>query len=103
MTDLTYIQNLLTILKTHQVKHIKMQGIELTFDDVKVKMFHVEQPSDNSTEVIAEALKEQEKAMPPDLRADALMDQDKVLNWSSPDQKPFDEEPELPLTGEQPL
>ncbi len=39
--------------------------------------------------------------MPHDLRADALMDQDKILNWSSPDQSP-DDMP-LPLTGEDAL
>lgn len=80
-----------------------MQGLELSF--------HVEQESlatslvisDDSLQNIAETLKKQEEAMPPDLRADALMDQDKVLNWSSPDQRPIDEEPELPLTGEQSL
>lgn len=100
MIDTQYLQNLLGILKTHKVKHIKMQDLELTFGEGQ---FHVEQPVDNSTEVIADALKKQEAALPPDLRADALMDQDRVLNWSSPDQKQFEEEPELPLTGEQPL
>jgi hypothetical protein len=110
MTDLRYIQDLVAILKTHQVSHIKMQGLELTF--------HVEHTTnvvstglpyttnvvtDDSTQIIADALKKQEESMPPDLRADALMDQEKILNWSSPDQKSFDQEPELPLTGEQPL
>ena len=114
MIDCQYLANLIPILKLHGVKQIKMQGLEL--------VFHVEQsvnasgkigeksynwqPEDNgkdSTSILADALRKQEEALPPDLRADSLMDQDKILNWSSPDQKPFDEEPELPLTGEAPL
>jgi hypothetical protein len=103
--DKAYLQDLLAILKIHGVSHIKMQGLELSFGLASSQL--KESPSqltpDNSTEIIAHALKKQEEAMPPDLRADNLMDQDKILNWSSPDQKQFDEEPELPLTGEQPL
>lgn len=105
MVDKAYLQDLLAILKLHNVKHIKMQGLELSF--------HVEQGSElqkilgtpihetPSTEIIAEAILKQEQSMPPDLRADSLMDADKILNWSSPDQSA--EEPELPLTGEVPL
>lgn len=105
MVDTRYLQELVIILKSNGVKHIKMQGLELSF--------HVEQIlgdspinpniSSDSTQIIADTLRKQEEAMPPDLRADALMDQDKILNWSSPDQKAFDEEPSLPLTDEQPL
>ena len=106
MTDLRYIQDLLPVLKLHGVKHIKMHGLEL--------LFHIEQASKDinnisasndidSLPIIADALKKQEEAMPPDLRADALMDQDRILNWSSPDQKPFEEDISLPLTDEQPL
>lgn len=109
MVDKAYLQDLLAILKTHNVKHLKMNGLELTF--------HVEQSqalpgitgstdsaeSDKSSRIIAETIKKQEATLPPDLRADSLMDQDKILNWSSPDQKPFEEDQELPLTGEQPL
>ena len=83
-----------------------MHGLEL--------LFHIEQASKDinnisasndidSLPIIADALKKQEEAMPPDLRADALMDQDRILNWSSPDQKPFEEDISLPLTDEQPL
>ena len=115
MLDRQYLADLIPILKLHGVKQIKMQGLEL--------VFHVEQSGginagsnpasgydtigtedpNRSTQAIVDAFKKQEEALPPDLRADSLMDQDKILNWSSPDQKPFDEEPELPLTGEAPL
>jgi len=83
--------------------HIKMQGLELSFQG--------SQPSSvgkvgdlgnvDSTQVIAETLRKQEEAMPPDLRADSLMDYDKIINWSSPDQSP--DEPPMPLTGEEAL
>lgn len=94
MTDLKYLSDLLPLLKLNGVRSIKMQGLEL--------LFHAEQlplpiPIKDSTQIIQDALKKQEEAMPQDLRADHLMDQDKVLHWSSPDQGP---DQELPLTGE---
>lgn len=88
-----------------------MQGLELEFH-VEQKTpeissdgshHHLSEEHDDNLEKIAETIKKQEESLPPDLRADALMDQDKILNWSSPDQKPFEEEPEMPLTGEMPL
>lgn len=106
MIDTAYLQNLLAILKTHQVKHIKMQGLELSLHGGESRVSDITpivQESDSSTQIIADALKKQEQSLPPDLRADSLMDYDKILSWSSPDQKPFEEEPELPLTGEMPL
>jgi hypothetical protein len=113
MLDRQYLEALLPILKLNGIKHIKMQGLELEF--------HVEQKdapdtiarsadetslvheNDKSIEHIVDAVKKQEESMPPDLRADSLMDQDKILNWSSPDHKSFEEEAALPLTGEMPL
>jgi hypothetical protein len=102
MIDKAYLADLLPILRLNGVTHIKMQGIELSFEHKN--KFHVEHPqesTESSTDVLVDALRKQEEAMPVDLRADTLMDQDKILNWSSPDQGP--DEPELPLTGEQPL
>lgn len=103
MTDLKYLQDLLPILKMHGVKHLKMQGLELEFHVEQMLRPSIiqDQSTDQSTQIIADTLKKQEEAMPPDLRADSLMDQDKILNWSSPDQNI--DEPPLPLTGEQPL
>lgn len=106
MVDSTYLQNLLGILKLHNVCHIKMQGLEIDFtvkeqlvsSSNQVVDFSINQ---DSVQAIADTIKKQEEAMPPDLRADTLMDQDKILNWSSPDQTTS--EPELPLTGETPL
>ena len=114
MIDARYLSDLIPILKLHGVKQIKMQGLELEFGSwVPLNQLgQVPEPGQNatqmgpvpdSTSILADALRKQEEALPPDLRADSLMDQDKILNWSSPDQKPFDEEPELPLTGEAPL
>ena len=92
------------MLKLHGVKSYKHQGLEIEF--------HAEQPhqkgnpelpppDDKSTELITDTLKQQEMSLPPDLRADVLLDQNKIMNWSSPDQDP--DQKEIPLTGEQPL
>lgn len=48
---------------------------------------------------LVDALKKHEESLPPDLRADDLMNHDKVLNWSSPDGG----EVQIPLAGEQDL
>lgn len=102
MIDRHYLEALLPILKKHGVSRIKTNGLELEFHVEQVE-WPATNKKDESTQVIADALKKQEESMPPDLRADALMDQDKILNWSSPDQKAFEDEPVMPLTGEQPL
>lgn len=106
-----YLQDLLPILKAHGVKHVKMQGLELWFHveqsnnlmDQEDQLNNASNLNKSSVDHLADVVRKQEEALPADLRADSLMDQDKILNWSSPDQKPFEEEPELPLTGEQPL
>ncbi len=107
MVDKQYLQDLLAILKLHSVKHIKMQGLELEFHGEQslqnMQQLNLSESPNSSVQNIVDAVKKQELALPPDLRADALMDQDKILNWSSPDQRPFEEEPEMPLTGEMPL
>lgn len=113
-----YIRDLLLILKAHGVKHIKMQGLELTF--------HVEHPAAESSngrtsdfgsenagsnpasaskenqgyDSLVSTIRKQEESLPPDLRIESINNQETILNWSSPDQKPFEEEPEVPLTGE---
>lgn len=114
MLDATYLKTVLDILSTHKVKNFKTNGLELSF--------HVEQegllggqsldskssidgstpsdPAKDSTQLIADTIKKQEESLPPDLRADNLMNQDNILNWSSPDQS---QEQPMPLTGEQPL
>lgn len=103
MTDLRYIQDLLSTLKQHGVKTFKDGSLNLEFHAEHLSSS--ESPpitsSESSTKIISDTIKQQEQALPPDLRADTLMDHDKVLNWSSPDQAP--DEKELPLTGEQPL
>lgn len=106
MIDNGYLQNLLPILKLHGVKRIKTQGLELEFHVEQSKISTVPWglpdpvPTD-SVQNIADTIRKQEEAMPPDLRADSLMDVDKILNWSSPDHST--EELPMPLTGEEPL
>lgn len=87
-----------------------MQGLELLFHEEQKKATAVDADgglaacsfdATDSIENIASAVKKQEESLPIDLRADSLLDQDKILNWSSPDQA--QNEQELPLTGEQPL
>jgi len=91
------LSELLPLLRANQVRHIKLDGLKISFHVEPVTQT-VPLAPDTSTEIIADTLKKQEEAMPVDLRADSLMDEDKILNWSSPDQ-PVDQ-PELPLTGE---
>jgi hypothetical protein len=116
------IKELIPILKTHGVKTFKAAGFEVEFhmeqkgeickpnprwgsgtEDPAGLRSHKEHQDDHSIQNLVDTIKKQEEALPVDLRADALMDQDKILNWSSPDQKPFEQDQELPLTGEMPL
>lgn len=103
MIDRQYLQDLLPILKIHGVSSFKLNGLELTFHVEPSRVSYTpEMPNDQSSmDITIDTLKAQEEAMPVDLRADSLMDQDKILNWSSPDQT-LDDLP-LPLTGEEPL
>lgn len=78
-----------------------MHGLEISFTNSNIETVAKDLADNDSIKIITDTLKKQEEAMPPDLRADALMDQDKVLNWSSPDQIPNDIP--LPLTGEEDL
>lgn len=115
MLDAHYLKTVLEILKTHNVKHIKMNGLELEFhveqtggaaepatlDNGGTEDPHSHTEHLDSTQIIADTIKKQEESLPPDLRADNLMNQDNILNWSSPDQS--QEQQPMPLTGEAPL
>lgn len=117
MLDAHYLKTVLEILKTHRVRHIKMNGLELEFhmeqtggaieSTSSIESIGTVDPHSHSehqpdsTALIAETIKKQEESLPPDLRADNLMNQDNILNWSSPDQP--QEQPAMPLTGEAPL
>lgn len=112
MIDKSYLQDILAILKGHGVSHVKMQGLEISFGHEggilaapaaqSIGLIGTEDPSQSIQSTI-EALKKQEQSLPSDLRVENINNQESVLNWSSPDQRSFEEEPELPLTGEQPL
>lgn len=86
---------LLPHLKTHGVVSVKCKDLEIMF-----RVEQLEAPNTGSVEQIKEVITKQEESLPPDLRADAIMDQDKVLNWST--QPGFDEQA-LPGTGDEPL
>lgn len=81
MVDLTYLKSLVELAKSQGLVSFKMGQIEFTIgQDLKE---------------IAAQVKAEESKLPPDLRADDLMNHDKVLHWSS--EGPDDP---MPLTGE---
>lgn len=89
MIDLEYLSRLISLLKKEKVTHFKKDDLLLTFGE----------PGE-SPEALISTLKKQEESLPPDLRADDLMNFDKVLNWSG---SPDSSELEMPLTGDLPL
>lgn len=95
MIDVAYLDTLLATLNKHGVSSFKNAGLELYISSPP-GTDNIQAPSPANQEPIIEALKKQEEALPPDLRADDLMNADKVLNWSSPDHR----DEQLPLAGE---
>lgn len=96
MVKVDYLKRVLEVCASHSVQSIKIEGLEIHF--APKGAIESQDTSPASNEPIIEALKKQEESLPPDLRADDLMNHDKVLNWSSPDAGD-----QLPLTGEQEL
>ncbi len=85
---------LLTLLAKHQVSIYidKKAGLEISFQPKFPK------PAESLAQAPASIIPMPEPDnMPPDLRGDDLFAEDKVLNWSSPDQA---DEMDMPLTGE---
>lgn len=93
MTDLTYLKELFQILKSNQVTAYKEGGLEIRLLSTKIPDVD---PSPSPAMTIDSP---QESNLPPDLRADTLMDEDKILNWSAP---PSGDD-SFPLTGDLPL
>lgn len=87
MLKLDEVIKLLPHLKAHNVSKFKLGALEILLTS----------DSSDSMEKVKDVLTKQEEALPPDLRADSLMDQDKILNWST---QPDSEVDPLPLTGE---
>jgi hypothetical protein len=81
------LKDLLPLLRTHGVSKFRDSQYEIEFE--------IKQIEQSPSQVIDVP---EPPNMPPDLRADDLMNADKVLNWSSPD-VPADEAP-MPLTGD---
>lgn len=96
MTDLTYLDNLLVLLKKHNCFRFKNAGLEVELGPISQVAVSAPQPA----ELSAQEQQIAESQLPPDLRADDLMNYDKILNWSgSPD---HDSMP-MPLTNDLPL
>lgn len=97
MIDIDYLSKLLPLLKAHGISSYNDSGLCIRF-----QKFHVEQafitPEPTKDQLINVPV--DESTLPPDLRADVLMDQDKILNWSAPNQEVQEE---LPLTGDSPI
>lgn len=94
------IKSLLSHLKRNNVQIFKIKDIEIQFFEsqklIERKEAIKRQESAETAKNLAETIKQQELNMPPDLRADDLMNADKIMNWSA---APESGEP-VPLTGE---
>ena len=91
-----YLETLITVLRTGNVKLYKTADLELEF--------HVEQPAKEPlapSQLIED--KASEASLPPDLRTDNINSQDSILNWSAPPSADQTDETPLPLTGEDEL
>lgn len=83
---------LIPFLKQHGVSWFKNQDLEVEF--------HIPLTSNPSPEPDKVVEMPEPSNMPPDLRADDLFNEDKVINWSAPPGPETDLEPPMPLTGE---
>jgi hypothetical protein len=88
------LKEILEVCASHSVASIKMPELEVSFVPLGSREAQAPVPASDPLE----GLRKQEESIPPDLRADDLMNADKVLNWSSPDG-----DPGIPLAGEQEL
>lgn len=87
MVDLSYLKDLISLLKAQGVPSFKMGTLEILL------------PLEGGESKDAVQALPAESQMPVDLRSDNVTDYDKILHWSgSPEQ-----EVALPLTGEEPL
>lgn len=84
------LRELLPLLTSAKVLKFKSKDFEIEFDRSE---------SGSSTEEIKKTIAASEANLPPELRADDLMNADKVLNWSAGGQ----EDGPVPLTGDVPL
>jgi hypothetical protein len=77
----------------HHVKRYKSATFEIELD--------TQFAANQQTEAV---LKQAEAKLPPDLRGDDLMNEQKVMEWSAPPSAaPSMPEPDMPLTGEVPM
>ncbi len=87
------------MLKDSHVQSYKGGGVELLFHVELVPSAGAPLSSPPSSNQLLEVPID-EKMIPPDLRADVLMDGDKILNWSAPGAQ---DDHSIPLTGDTPL
>lgn len=91
MVDEFRLADLLPLLKTHGVIRYKKAGLEIEFGNglPSISQPELAPPLASHTEHV-------EDHLPPDLRTDAITDDDKVLNWSA---APVGDE-SIPLVGD---
>ncbi len=85
------LESLLLLLSKYGCTRFKKAGLEIELGPQSTKSISAPLPA-TDTEINLESM------LPPDLRADDLMSEDKVLNWSSPD---AGVDSSLPLTADQ--
>lgn len=85
------LSTLIPFLKSHGVSRFKDQNVEVEFH---IPLNPTLSTQDHMIEV------PEPKDMPADLRADDLMNEKKILEWSAPPGPESDIEPPMPLTGE---
>jgi ribosome biogenesis protein Tsr3 len=88
------LKALLKLLRENHVTQFKDAKFEITLSESA----HILKASKNTNKKIIETLKKEEERLPPDLRADDMMNYDKVLNWSG-----SGEDGDMPLTGDEAL
>lgn len=88
------LKALLRILRENHVTQFKDAKFEITLSESA----HITRAAKNTNKNIIETLKKEEERLPPDLRADDLMNYDRVLNWSG-----SGDQGDMPLTGDEAL
>lgn len=89
MTKLENLEKTLELLRKYGCSRYKSAGVEIELGP-QLPVLSTPHPAQDEIQEIKIA----EEEYPPDLRADDLMREDQVLNWSSPDAG----DGELPLT-----
>jgi hypothetical protein len=100
--DAKLLGEILPCLRLHGVKRFKCADFELELSPDPIAKAKAEAEVEAQMKKQAE---EQEKKLPPDLRADETMKEDTILNWSAPDGPgdPVTPSESMPMTGDAPI